>query len=65
MRWLRAGVLLWSLGGCVSVDHLADTLNKRQVTSCIWGTGSYSLFFGVSLVAATGGATIEQCRQMR
>jgi hypothetical protein len=61
------GVLLLGLlcGGCASIDHLADTLNKRGDTACLWVSGAYGPFVGVSALIATGGTTIDQCRQIR
>ena len=63
MRRLLLLALL--LGGCTSVDHLADTLNKRGDTACIWASGAYGPFIGASVLIATGGATIDQCRALR
>ena len=60
-RMLLLLLCLASFTGCVSVASLADTLNERHVTSCVRGNGSYGLFFGVSILMATGGATIEEC----
>jgi len=60
---LLTALLGWS--GCASIDHLADTLNKRGDTACIWASGAYGPFVGVSVLIATGGATIDQCRQIR
>ena len=56
-------VLFW-LHGCASVDHLADTLDKRQIQSCILFTGTYT-GVGVHGLVATGGATILDCLELR
>lgn len=54
-------------GGCtpLPLDALIAALNERQITSCVSVVGSYGPFVGVSLLTATGGATLEQCRQWR
>lgn len=51
--------------GCTSVAQLADTMNERHITSCLWITGSYGPFVGVNALMATGGATIEECKALR
>lgn len=61
------GVLCLVLSGCSSFSSLADTLNKRQVQSCLYWQG----FAGggwpgvpqmqVRGVTATGGVLLEQC----
>ncbi len=64
----RAGAALLVaglLGGCMNVDRLADTLNKRNITSCIWAVGSYGPFVGVQLLSATGGASLDTCMDAR
>lgn len=64
MTRVRAGLcgVLLVLAGCVSVDKLADTMNKRNISSCLTIAGSYGPFVGVSGLVATGQASIALCR---
>jgi hypothetical protein len=55
-------VLLLCLAGCTSVDKLADTMNKRNISSCLTIAGAYPPFLGVSGLVATGQASIASCR---
>jgi len=64
-RVLLAMLLAGLLGGCVSVEHLADTMNNRNISSCITFSGAYGVFVGIHGVTATGGATIAECLALR
>lgn len=59
--WLVGGVVVLMLGGCTSVDKLAQTLERRRVTSCIQGSGIYPPFVRINAFIATGGATVREC----
>lgn len=52
---------LYTMTGCASVHELAETLNERQVTSCIYISGMYPPFVSVRGIIATGGALVETC----
>jgi len=60
-RWMLLGLLL-VCGGCASVDQLADTLEKRHVTSCLTLRGIAPPYVTISGIVATGGATLAECR---
>jgi len=51
------------LGGCTQqrIATMAEALNSRQVSSCIWVTGGYGMFASVRLVTATGGQPLAEC----
>lgn len=53
--------LLASLMGCNGIASLADTLNTRQMTSCLWYQGAAGPYAQVTGVTATGGASLETC----
>ena len=55
--------LLLLLSGCATsrIEALAQALNERQVSSCIYVTGAYGLFLSVRLVSATGGQSLHEC----
>lgn len=64
-RWSLCLALL-CLAGCTSnVADIVTALNDRQVTSCIFLTGSYGPFVGLRVITATGGATITDCDELR
>jgi hypothetical protein len=68
MGWcLVLGLCMSMLCGCAqtSVSEIAQALDERQIQSCIFITGAYSMFVGISITTATGGATIESCRLLR
>jgi len=65
MRLALLLLLVVLLGGCADVASLAETMNRRQISSCLWATGAYGPFVGVAALVATGGATMEQCRTLR
>jgi hypothetical protein len=56
---------LVSLLGCASIDtsidNLAESLNKRQVHSCLYLSGMYKVFVSARALIATGGIPIERC----
>ncbi len=47
--------------GCTSFASLGDTLNERQVQSCVYTQGAAGLFVQVRSVSATGGIPLETC----
>lgn len=51
--------------GCTGLASLADTLNTRQVTSCLWYQGAAGPYAHVTGVTATGGAKLELCVETR
>lgn len=51
--------------GCTGMGSLADELNKREAHGCLWMSGAYGLFASGSVMYATGGATLEECRALR
>lgn len=51
--------------GCTSVERLAEVLDARNVTSCITATGMYAPFVVVRVLTATGGATVQDCAELR
>lgn len=67
LHGLLAGALLWGLSGCSGFASMADSLNQRQVKSCLY----YEGFAGggwpgvpqmrVRGVTATGGVAFETC----
>ncbi len=63
MKYLILSLLF--LNGCQGFDSLIRDLNERSVQSCIYAQGSYGPFIGISVISATGGATIEECKRMR
>lgn len=65
VAWIICGVLCGGLSGCAGVASLADSLNARQVTSCVWAQGSYGPFMGLRVVTATGGADLKTCLEER
>lgn len=58
------GITLW-LSGCTGLASLADTLNTRQVQSCLWYQGAAGPYAQVTGVTATGGAKLELCVETR
>ena len=63
----RLGMILLCvvLNGCAGIASLADSLNERDVKSCIWAQGSYGPFVGLRLVSVTGGATLAECHLLQ
>ena len=58
------GVLvLWCVcvSSCTSVGRLAETLNARELQSCLWYTGNAGPYAMVRGVTATGGVAIREC----
>ena len=49
---------------CASVDKLAATLEAREIKSCIRASGSYGPFVGFTVLSVTGGASIDDCRDL-
>lgn len=62
-------VLLWVLclgfSGCTGLASLAETLNTRQVTSCLWYQGAAGPYAQVTGVTATGGAKLDLCLETK
>jgi hypothetical protein len=54
-----SGVLL--LPGCADFASMAETLNARQIQSCVYVQGGYGLFAGARMITATGGVPLETC----
>ena len=67
----RVVALLWvgifTMTGCTSFNSLVQTLNERQLASCIKWQGSMSAGAGigasgaVQAVTITGGMTMDDC----
>ena len=61
------GVLVFSmLSGCAGLASLADTMNERQIQSCIrWQGFAGGVLSGAQVqiqgVTATGGVTLKEC----
>ena len=49
------------LSGCTGLAGLAQTLNDRQVISCLWYSGAAGPWAQVRGVTATGGALLDGC----
>ena len=47
--------------GCTGLASLANTLNERQITSCLWYQGAAGPYAQVTGVTATGGAKLDLC----
>lgn len=66
MHWWLLGVLL-TLSGCSSYAQFIDTLNSRNLSSCLYYTGTVNGGYGASGgllirgVSVTGGADLAQC----
>lgn len=56
---LLLGVAL--CGGCTGVASLAETLNAREVMSCVYATGAVGPYAHARIVSATGGASLDMC----
>ena len=72
MHALLLVVLCLALTGCASFHSFIESLNERQLQSCIYYTGtlqagavpaSGSLY--VRALSVTGGATIDQCAALQ
>lgn len=64
LRSLLLAALFTLLSGCTGLASLADSLNERQVQSCIqWQGHISSLGGGVQVrgVTATGGVPLASC----
>lgn len=59
--WCIVGLIVVCGAGCTSVERLAEVLNDRQLTSCIWFTGNAGPYASVRTVTATGGAQLNEC----
>lgn len=63
--WVSLVILLALCPGCTkNLPALVDALNERQATACYRLYGHYGTA-GVSMLLATGGATLEQCDSLR
>lgn len=60
MRWIILSLLVLC-SGCQSVAGLAESLNTREVTSCIYATGAIGPYAQARIVSATGGASLSMC----
>ena len=62
--FVRCGILgiALVLAGCASFDSLAETLQDRQVNSCIFVFAGYPPFASGRAIIATGGMRVDECR---
>jgi hypothetical protein len=60
-RFIVAVAVCATFQGCADFASMAETLNARQVQSCVYVQGGYGLFAGARVVTATGGVSIETC----
>jgi hypothetical protein len=65
MRLCGAILVCLVLAGCLGLGGLADTMNDRQVRSCIYSIGFVGPFVVAQTITATGGVTLEECYRMR
>lgn len=66
MKSLSLCLFLLCLTGCASsVASLAETLNQRNVQSCLWYQGSAGPYAHIQGVTATGGLPVAQCLEGR
>lgn len=63
--WVSLVILLAMCPGCTkNLPALVDALNERQAHACYKIFGAYA-GSGILVLMATGGATLEQCNDLR
>ena len=50
-----------TLSGCTGFSSLVQSLNERQVQSCLYYEGNISAYVRLKGISATGGVKLEDC----